>query len=49
MHATGPHQYLLRQGRNLRDLLTSADYEMTEAVNGEEALASVAKQRPDLI
>ena len=35
--------------RILRDLLTSADYEMTEAVNGEEALASVAKQRPDLI
>jgi two-component system cell cycle response regulator DivK len=35
--------------RILRDLLTSADYEMTEAVNGEEALASVEKQRPDLI
>ena len=33
----------------LRDLLTSADYEMTEAENGEEALAAVAKQRPDLI
>ena len=35
--------------RILRDLLTSADYEMTEAVNGEQALAAVAKQRPDLI
>jgi two-component system, cell cycle response regulator DivK len=33
----------------LRDLLTSADYEMVEAENGEEALAEVAKQRPDLI
>ena len=33
----------------LRDLLTSADYEMIEAENGEEALAAVAKQRPDLI
>ena len=35
--------------RILRDLLTSADYEMTEAQNGEQALAAVAKQRPDLI
>jgi two-component system cell cycle response regulator DivK len=33
----------------LRDLLTSADYEMVEAENGEEALTEVAKQRPDLI
>jgi two-component system, cell cycle response regulator DivK len=33
----------------LRDLLTNAGYEMAEAVNGEEALAEVAKQRPDLI
>ena len=33
----------------IRDLLTSADYEMIEAENGEEALAAVAKQRPDLI
>jgi two-component system cell cycle response regulator DivK len=33
----------------LRDLLTSADYEMMEAENGEEALAAVAKERPDLI
>ena len=33
----------------LRDLLTTAAYETTEAVNGEEALAAVAQQRPDLI
>ena len=33
----------------LRDLLASAGYEMIEAVNGEEALAAVARQRPDLI
>jgi two-component system, cell cycle response regulator DivK len=33
----------------LRDLLASADYEVTEAENGEEALAAVAKERPDLI
>jgi two-component system cell cycle response regulator DivK len=33
----------------LRDLLTSAGYEIVEAANGEEALAAVAKQRPDLI
>ena len=33
----------------LRDLLTSAGYEMTEAVTGEDALAEVAKRRPDLI
>jgi two-component system cell cycle response regulator DivK len=33
----------------LRDLLTNAGFEMTEAVNGEEALAEVAKRRPDLI
>jgi two-component system cell cycle response regulator DivK len=32
----------------LRDLLTSAGYEVIEAVNGEEALAAV-KQQPDLI
>ena len=35
--------------RILRDLLTSADYEIMEAVNGEEALTAAAKQRPDLI
>ena len=35
--------------RILRDLLTSADYEIVEAENGEEALTAAAKQRPDLI
>jgi two-component system, cell cycle response regulator DivK len=35
--------------RILRDLLTSADYEIVEAESGEEALAAAAKQRPDLI
>ncbi len=33
----------------LRDLLISAGYEMVEAENGEEALAAVAEQPPDLI
>jgi two-component system cell cycle response regulator DivK len=33
----------------LRDVLVSADYQVSEAENGEEALAEVAKQRPDLI
>jgi two-component system cell cycle response regulator DivK len=33
----------------LRDLLSSAGYEMSEAENGVEALAAVAKERPDLI
>jgi len=33
----------------LRDLLASADYEMLEAENGQQALDAVAKQRPDLI
>ena len=33
----------------VRDLLMTCDYEITEAENGEEALASVAKYRPDLI
>jgi two-component system cell cycle response regulator DivK len=35
--------------RIMRDLLTTTEYEVTEAENGEEALAAVAKQRPDLI
>ena len=35
--------------RILRDLLTSADYELVEAGNGEEALAAMAKDLPDLI
>ena len=34
--------------RILRDLL-AAGYELDEAVNGEIALAAVARQRPDLI
>ncbi len=33
----------------LRDLLGASGYEMREAEDGEEALAEVAKQRPDLI
>jgi two-component system cell cycle response regulator DivK len=35
--------------RILRDLLTSADYEIMEAENGQEALTAAAKQRADLI
>jgi two-component system cell cycle response regulator DivK len=35
--------------RILRDLFRSADYEIMEAVNGEEALTAAATQRPDLI
>src|SRR6202008_3552226 len=33
----------------LRDLLGNSGYELTEAENGEEALAAIAKKRPDLI
>jgi len=33
----------------IRDVLAPTDYEITEAENGVEALAAVAKQRPDLI
>src|SRR5215813_6728824 len=33
----------------IRDMLAPTDYEITEAENGELALAAVAKQRPDLI
>ena len=33
----------------LRDLLGAHDYDMLEAENGEEALAAVKRQRPDLI
>ena len=33
----------------IRDMLAPADYEITEAENGEEALAAIARQRPDLI
>ena len=35
--------------RIIRDMLAGTDYEIAEAENGEEALAAVAKQRPDLI
>ncbi len=30
-------------------MLSATDYQITEAANGEEALAAVAKLRPDLI
>jgi two-component system cell cycle response regulator DivK len=33
----------------LRDLLGNAGYELVEAIDGEQALAAYAKQRPDLI
>jgi CheY-like chemotaxis protein len=33
----------------IRDMLAPTDYEITEAENGEQALAAVARQRPDLI
>ena len=33
----------------IRDMLASSDYEIIEVENGEEALAAIAKQRPDLI
>src|SRR5262252_4726157 len=33
----------------LRDLLGNVGYELIEAENGEEALAAVARRRPDLI
>ncbi len=33
----------------VRDMLAQTDYEISEAENGEEALAEIAKQRPDLI
>ncbi len=33
----------------IRDMLSATDYEITEAGDGEQALASVTKQRPDLI
>ena len=35
--------------RILRDLLKSADYEIMEAENGEEALIAAATQRPDIL
>ena len=33
----------------IRDLLAGTEYEITEAEDGEHALAAVAKERPDLI
>jgi two-component system cell cycle response regulator DivK len=33
----------------IRDLLSTLDYQLAEAENGAEALAAVAKQKPDLI
>jgi two-component system, cell cycle response regulator DivK len=33
----------------IRDMLAPTGYEITEAENGEQALAAIAKQRPDLI
>jgi two-component system cell cycle response regulator DivK len=33
----------------IRDMLADGGYEITEAENGEAALAAIAKQRPDLI
>jgi two-component system cell cycle response regulator DivK len=33
----------------IRDMLANTDYEITEAKDGEQALAAVTKQRPDLI
>jgi two-component system, cell cycle response regulator DivK len=33
----------------IRDMLAGTDYEITEADDGEHALAAVAKERPDLI
>jgi two-component system cell cycle response regulator DivK len=33
----------------IRDVLAETDYEITEAEDGEQALAAVAKARPDLI
>ena len=35
--------------RILRDLLGNAGYELIEVESGEQALAALAKQRPDLI
>ena len=33
----------------IRDMLSALDYELAEAENGVEALAAIAKQKPDLI
>ena len=33
----------------IRDMLAPTDYEIIEAENGEQALAAVVRERPDLI
>ncbi len=33
----------------IRDMLAPTDYGITEAEDGQQALAAIAKQRPDLI
>ena len=33
----------------IHDMLAHTDYQITEAENGEQALAAIAKHRPDLI
>jgi len=33
----------------IRDMLAATDYEIIEAEDGEQALAAIARQRPDLI
>jgi two-component system, cell cycle response regulator DivK len=33
----------------IRDMLAPTDYEITEAEDGEQALAALAKERPDLV
>jgi two-component system cell cycle response regulator DivK len=33
----------------IRDMLVGTDYEITEAEDGEHALAALAQERPDLI
>ena len=35
--------------RIIRDMLAGTDYEITEVEDGEQALAAIAKQRPQLI
>jgi hypothetical protein len=35
--------------RIIRDMLAPTEYEIIEAEDGEQALAAIAKQRPDLI
>jgi two-component system, cell cycle response regulator DivK len=35
--------------RIIRDMLAATEYEIIEAEDGEQALAAIAKQRPDLI